>query len=292
MKEFNNKVAFVTGAASGIGLGIAKALVSKGMKVMMADIEAEPLQNAVKDLRENGANVEAVVCNVADVDTVRAAANKTIEVFGKVHVVVNNAGVGGGVGETGSIPLEDWKWTVDVNLMGVVYGCEIFVPLIKQHGEGGHIVNTASMAGHVAAVGMGPYNATKFAVVGYSESMHAELAEQNIGVSVLCPAWVNTQIADSRRNHPAGAQPGGDSSAEENDMASMIGEALKQGMSVDTVGNWVVASMEKNALYIFTHPNFRGAIEARAANVMAAYDAAASSDIINADPGATAGMPG
>ena len=146
MQDFEGKVAFVTGAASGIGYGIAKAFAANGMKVMMADIEEGPLEQAVADLKAANGVVEGVVCDVSDIEAVRMAAAKTIEAFGKVHVLVNNAGVGGG-GETGSIPLEDWKWVVDVNLMGVVYGCETFVPLMKEHGEGGHIVNTSSMFG-------------------------------------------------------------------------------------------------------------------------------------------------
>ncbi len=286
MKDFEGKVAFVTGAASGIGLGITRAFVAKGMKVMMADIEQEPLESAAATLRESGADVATVVCDVADLDAVRAAAEKTLSTFGKVHIIVNNAGVGGGIGETGTIPIEDWKWTVDVNLMGVVYGCETFVPLIKQHGEGGYIINTASLAGHVGSVGMGPYNATKFAVVGYSESMNQELAPLGIGVAVLCPAWVNTQITESRRNHPAGdSQPEVQGSVGDN-LNSDIGTAIKNGMSVDTVGQWVVESMEQDALYIFTHPNWKGAIEARYSRLLQAYDAAANSSTILSDKGA------
>lgn len=282
MKDFEGKVAFVTGAASGIGLGIAKAFASSGMKVMMADIEAEPLARAVAAIRESNGAAEGVICDVSDVDAVRAAAAKTIETFGKVHVLVNNAGVGGG-GETGSIPLEDWKWVVDVNLMGVVYGCETFVPLIKQHGEGGFIVNTASVAGQAGIAGMGPYNATKFAVVGYTESMNAELAPQGIGVAALCPGWVNTQIMDSRRNHPGG---GGDDPVFSEEAESAMSDVIKNGMSPDTVGKWVLESMEKDALYIFTHPKWKTMIEARTEKLLGAYKDAAESSTIQADEGA------
>lgn len=282
MKDFEGKVAFVTGAASGIGLGIAKAFASSGMKVMMADIEEEPLARAVAAIRESNGAAEGVICDVSDVDAVRAAAAKTIETFGKVHVLVNNAGVGGG-GETGSIPLEDWKWIVDVNLMGVVYGCETFVPLIKQHGEGGFIVNTASVAGQAGIAGMGPYNATKFAVVGYTESMNAELAPQGIGVAALCPGWVNTQIMDSRRNHPGG---GVDDAAFSQEAEAVMADVIKNGMSPDTVGKWVLESMEKDALYIFTHPKWKTMIEARTERLLGAYQDAAESAVIQADEGA------
>lgn len=282
MKDFEGKVAFVTGAASGIGLGIARAFASSGMKVMMADIEEEPLQRAVASIRESNGAAEGVICDVSDVEAVRAAAAKTIETFGKVHVLVNNAGVGGG-GETGSIPLEDWKWVVDVNLMGVVYGCETFVPLIKEHGEGGFIVNTASVAGQMGMAGMGPYNATKFAVVGYTESMNAELAPQGIGVAALCPGWVNTQIMDSRRNHPGGGSGDG---AFAQEAETTMGDNVKNGMSPETVGKWVLESMEKDALYIFTHPKWKTMIEARTERLLGAYKDSAESATIQADEGA------
>jgi NAD(P)-dependent dehydrogenase (short-subunit alcohol dehydrogenase family) len=281
MKDFEGKVAFVTGAASGIGLGIAKAFASAGMKVMMADIEEGPLEKAVASIRETNGAAEGVICDVSDIEAVRAAAKKTIETWGKVHVLVNNAGVGGGGGETGSIPLEDWKWTVDVNLMGVVYGCETFVPLMKEHGEGGYIINTASLAGQVGGPGMAPYNATKFAVVGYTESMNAELAPQGIGVAALCPAWVNTQITTSRRNHPDGEGAKQVAGAAQ----SPVAELIKNGMSPDTVGQWVLESMEQDALYIFTHPNWKSIIEAKSERLLGAFDAAAASTTVNSDPG-------
>lgn len=293
MKDFEGKVAFVTGAASGIGLGIAKAFAASGMKVMMADIEEETLEKAVASIRETNGAAEGVICDVSDLAAVQAAAQKTIDTFGKVHVLVNNAGVGGG-GETGSIPIEDWKWVVDVNLMGVVYGCETFVPLMKEHGEGGYIVNTASMAGQIGGPGMGPYNATKFAVVGYTESMNAELAPQGIGAAVLCPGWVNTEIMNSRRNHPDGQ--GGEAFADDADglmSESIMRAAVETGMSPDTVGQWVLDSMEQDALYIFTHPNWKPAIEAKAAGLLAAMDAAAASPTVRSDEGAlsTLDMP-
>lgn len=282
-RDFEGQVAFVTGAASGIGFGIAKAFAANGMKVMLADIEEEPLAKAVAELREANGAVEGVLCDVSDIDAVRNAADATIEAFGKVHVIVNNAGVGGG-GETGSIPLEDWKWVVDVNLMGVVYGCETFVPLIKSHGEGGYIVNTASLAGQMGMAGMGPYNATKFAVVGYTESMNAELAPQGIGAAALCPGFVKTRISDSRRNHPD------ETTRDRIDLPDIgsnpMSEAVEQGMSADAVGKWVLESMENDELYIFTHPNMRGIIDARVERLNDAYDKSAASPIIQAEEAA------
>ena len=186
MQDFNNKVAFVTGAASGIGLALCRAYLNAGASVMMADINAEGLKIAAKEFSDKSDRVSTVVCDVKSADSVNAAAKATIDAFGKIHIVVNNAGVGLG-GFPGSIPLEDWRWITDINLLGVVYGVEAFVPLIQAHGEGGYIINTASMAGHVAAPGMAPYHATKFAVVGYSKALAQELKKINIGVSVLCP---------------------------------------------------------------------------------------------------------
>lgn len=281
-RNFEGQVAFVTGAASGIGFGIAKAFAANGMKVMMADIEEDTLAKAVAELRETNGTVEGVLCDVSDLGAIQAAAKKTVETFGKVHVIVNNAGVGGGSGETGTIPIEDWKWTVDVNLMGVVYGCETFVPLMKEHGEGGYIVNTASLAGQAGMAGMGPYNATKFAVVGYTESMNAELEPQGINAAALCPGFVSTNINKSGRNHPDAAK----AEAALNREPSPIDAMISGGMSAEAVGKWVLESMENEELYIFTHPNMRQIIDTRFDRLNEAYDKAAASATIQAEDAA------
>lgn len=161
--DVSGKVAFVTGGASGIGFGIAVALAARGTKIMLADIDEAQLEKAAAVLSET-TDVGTVICDVSDEQAVRAAAAATIEKFDKVHIVVNNAGVGSG-GRAGEVAIEDWRWIVDINLMGVVYGVEIFTPLIKSHGEGGYFINTASMAGHVSSPAMAPYHATKFAVL-------------------------------------------------------------------------------------------------------------------------------
>nr|AID57606.1 hypothetical protein [uncultured bacterium] len=174
MTPYSNKTAFVTGAASGIGFALCESLLAKGASVMMADIDGPGLSRALEKLGGLSENLSSTVCDVRDSKSVKAAADKTIETFGKVHIVMNNAGVAL-AGQSGKIDLEDWQWSVDINLMGVVYGVEIFTPLIKAHGEGGHILNTASMAGHATTEFMPPYHATKFAVVGYSESIRQEV---------------------------------------------------------------------------------------------------------------------
>src|ERR1700748_2029444 len=188
MHDLRGKTACVTGGASGIGWAMAEAFGREGMNVMIADIEPAALAKAVDELRAKQVRAEGVVADVASRDSVRAAALQTIAKFGKVHVVCNNAGVATG-GLVGTVPEKDWDWILDVNLKGVVYGMEVFTPLIESHGEGGHFVNTASMAGMVSPPTMKPYCATKFAVVAMSEGWAGQLAARNIGVSILCPGF-------------------------------------------------------------------------------------------------------
>ena len=271
MQDFNGKTAFITGGASGLGLSMARAFAARGANIMLADLNEEGLAAAAEAL-SGRANVEidSVVCDVADPAAMQRAADKTIERFGKVHVVCNNAGVALG-GQPGEIPLEDWRWIVDINLMGVVYGVEIFAPLIKSHGEGGHIINTGSMAGHGAAPGMSPYNATKFAVVGYSEGLRQELEPHNIGVSCLCPAWVRTNIHTTTQGRPTGGRSQAELDADPayQDMAEVIGS----GLEPDAVAEWVADCVEANRLHIFTHPDFKPFIDVRAGAVSADYQA-------------------
>jgi len=269
MKDMAGKVAFITGGASGIGLAMAKAFGRAGMSVMIADIERLALDKAVEDLRAGQVRVEGVVADVASRDSIRAAAQETIAKFGKVHVVCNNAGVGAG-GPIGEVAEQDWNWILGVNLMGVVHGVEVFTPLIAGHGEGGHFVNTASIAGMISPPGMEPYNATKFAVVAMSEGWAGQLAPMNIGVSVLCPGFVKTRIHESRRNRPGGAG--------ENDEAANTATAfVLGGIDPDRVGERVVEAVREGELYIFTHPEFRAPVAARFDAILAAFDKAAAS---------------
>ena len=187
MNDLAGKTAFVTGGASGIGLAMGRAFAEAGMRVMLADIEPKPLQQALEALQGNLPEVRGVLCDVRDYDAVERAAHMTVEAFGKVHVVCNNAGVSGTAGAD-NISLQDWRWVIDINLMGVVHGVKAFVPLLKTHGEGGHIVNTASMAGFLTGTGFGAYTASKFAVVGISEALATELEPHGIGVRFSAPA--------------------------------------------------------------------------------------------------------
>lgn len=279
--DVSGKVVFITGGAAGIGFGIASAFAARNAKIMLADIDGGQLEQAAATLKAGGADVGTVICNVGDEQAVRDAAAATIEKFGKVHIVVNNAGVGAG-GRAGETAIEDWRWIVDINLMGVVYGIEIFTPLIKAHGEGGYFVNTASMAGHVTTPSMAPYHATKFAVVGYSESLKGDLARDGIGVSVLCPAWVNTQIYKSHLASPTSKS--GQGPVQDGDSFGAIQQVVENGIAPELVGEWTADCVEADRFYIFTHPSGLKYINARHEGIQADYAACAADERLAAEP--------
>jgi NAD(P)-dependent dehydrogenase (short-subunit alcohol dehydrogenase family) len=275
MESLKNKVAFITGGGHGIGLSIGRIFAQQGARVVLADINEKRLASAKETLASANLSVETVVCDVADPDALRRAADFTLERFGKVHIVVNNAGVSL-AGKLGKIPLEDWRWIVDINLMSVAYGVEIFTPLIQSHGEGGYFINTASMAGHIAGPAMSPYHATKFAVVGYSESIRADLAADNIGVSVLCPAWVRTDIHNAGVNKPSltnGATADESSSNEPEAGIADIAAVIESGIAPDDLAQWVLEYMLAKRFYIFSHPSMTQHLDARAALIKADYEA-------------------
>ena len=266
MEDLAGKVAFVTGGASGIGLAMAQCFAREGAKVVLADIEVDALEKAEADLRAADAEVIGVKCDVSDRASVAAAAARAIETFGKVHVLCNNAGVApsGAMDETTP---EDWKWCLGVNLMGAVHGVQVLVPKIKAHGEGGHVVNTASVAGLIALPTLGIYTATKYAVVGISETLRGELEPFGIGVSVLCPAFVKTRLADSHRNRPAELGPG------PSEPDAFMTASLATATEPEVIGECVVRGVKRNDLYIFPHPDFKLAFQGRADGILAAFDA-------------------
>lgn len=268
MTDIKNKTAFVTGAASGIGFALVEGLLKRGAKVMMVDIDGEGLAAARKKLGSE--NTAISVCDVADPDAVKASAAAAIEAFGNVHLVFNNAGVSL-PGRPGRIALEDWRWITDINILGVVYGCESFIPHIMGHGEGGHIINTASTAGHLTGIGMAPYFASKFAVVGYSEALSQELAEANIGVSCLCPTWVKSNIHNTADKAPVAGQ------YRDKFRASKAYETIKgyieNGMDADVYAELCLKAVEANRLHVFNDPEARVAVEARGKALLADYDA-------------------
>lgn len=273
MTYFKNKVAFVTGAASGIGFALCEALLSKGAKVMMADINEAGLSEALTKLGGASDHLSSSLCDVRDASSVRTAADKTVTVFGKVHIVMNNAGVAL-AGQSGRIDLKDWQWIVDINLMGVVYGVEVFAPLIKSHGEGGHILNTASMAGHMTTEYMPPYHATKYAVVGYSESIAQELSKQDIAVTCLCPTWVKSNIASSGHDRPSTNGKSLETSAMVKAAHDNVSALVANGMDADRLASLTLAMMAEGRMHVFNDPEARPAIDIRAKSLAEDYDAA------------------
>jgi len=277
MRDLAGKTAFVTGGASGIGLALGRAFAEAGMKVMLADIEADALAAAVKSLHDFGPNIRGVACDVADPLSVERAAKAACEAFGNVHVVCNNAGVAA-AGGIDNISLDNWRWVLDVNLMGVLHGIRTFLPHLRGHGEGGHIVNTASMAGMNGGLGFSPYVASKFAVVGISEGLATQLKPLGIGVTVLCPGYVRTRIGESGRNRPQryGATQTPDPASPAGLLLAHIAERLQAGLEPSYVAARVLTAIREQELYVFTHPEMRGDVEARFAAIVAAMDKTAA----------------
>jgi NAD(P)-dependent dehydrogenase (short-subunit alcohol dehydrogenase family) len=250
VQDLRGKVAVVTGGASGIGYALARCFASEGARVVIGDVEAAALDRAVSELGASGADVEGVVTDVTDPAQMQALADAAVTRFDGVHVFCNNAGVGGG-GLSWEMPLSTWEWVIGVNLWGVIHGVRAFVPLLMQQTEA-HIVNTASVAGLVAAPFMGPYNASKHAVVAISETLHHELAlsAPQVRVSVLCPGWVNTNIAQSARNRPAHLQEG---AAPDPEAAALLRGFIEQGMPPDEVAAKVLEAIREERFWILTH---------------------------------------
>ena len=271
MQDLAGKTAFVTGAGSGIGLGIATALAQAGVKVMLCDIEAPALDAAVAKLRATNADVDGVLADVSLKAQLQAAADATIARYGKVHILVNNAGVGGG----GAYP--NWSeaaksWTIGVNLTSVVDGFAIFGPLIESHGEGGQIVSTASIAGLISG-SSSAYSISKYGVVALCEGLRRELAPKGIGVSVLCPGIINTRILDGGRNLPdrfkaAARKP---DAALDVSLEGLRGR-LAEGIDPLYVGELVREAIEGDWPYIFTDAEFEPFIEARFAAIKEGFD--------------------
>jgi NAD(P)-dependent dehydrogenase (short-subunit alcohol dehydrogenase family) len=273
MREFAGKTAFVTGGAAGIGFALGRAFAEAGMKVMLADIETDALAAAVKSLHNVGPEVRGIICDVADPGSVERAAEASCQAFGKVHIVCNNAGVAA-AGGIDNISIDNWRWVLDVNLMGVLHGIRSFLPHIRAHGEGGHFVNTASMAGMNGGLGFSPYVASKFAVVGMSEGLAMQLKPLGIGVSVLCPSYVRTRIGESGRNRPEryGATQTPDPASPAGLLLAQISERLQAGLDPSQVAARVLAAIREDQFYVFTHPGMRDETDERFAAIQAAMD--------------------
>ncbi|MEX2394782.1 MAG: SDR family NAD(P)-dependent oxidoreductase [Actinomycetota bacterium] len=263
MRDLAGKVAVVTGGGSGIGRGTVLALADAGMNIVIGDINEVAASNVVEEVQGKGCRAIAVKTDVSDRASVEALADAAWAEFGDVHVLHNNAGV------VLFLPLAsmsdaDWNWILQINLYGVVNGIQAFLPRMRAAGGERHIVNTASMAGHFAAATLGAYNTTKYAVVGLSEALHAELAPEGIGVSVLCPGGVSTNIMTTmlRDRPPGGADM----------QAPNTGGGSLRMIETDDVGRMVRHAIETNELYIFTHPEFEEIVRARHERILAAFE--------------------
>lgn len=268
MEEVSGKVAFITGGASGVGWGMAKTFLEAGMKVVIADIRRDHLDEALGTLSPLG-EVHAIQLDVTDREGFAAAADEAESVFGNVHVVCLNAGINL-FRDIADSTYEDWDWILGVNLGGVVNGVVTFVPRLRAHGEGGHIVNTASMAAFRAASGVaGVYTASKFGVRGVSEALRKSLEPHGIGVSVLCPALVNSRIHESDENRPehlGKGLPGNDPEFVER-LAHLH---VSAGMPPEEVGEKVLRAIRRNDFYILTHPESKEPLEESCREILAA----------------------
>ncbi len=290
MKQLAGKTAIISGGAEGIGLGIAKAMGRYGMNIVLADINADQLKEAEQSLQELSVPVLALPLDVAVREQWDDVARQAADHFGNIHMLVNNAGVGGTPQPIAQEQEKDWRWVVDVNLMGVVNGAHAVTPLIKQHGEGGWIINVASMAGFASLPLAGAYSATKAAVVALSECWHAEMKADNIHVSVLCPGFVKTRINLSDRNKQGqyqtddgagGNKPASNQASEKlQELGQQMQSIINAGTPPELIGERVVEALEAKELYIITHPNFRPGVEARFAGIIDAFKRAESSPLL------------
>jgi len=259
---FRDRVAVITGGAGGIGMALAAALARRGARLVLADLDAAGVADAARTLGAQGAQVLGVSTDVTDRAQVRALADAAIARFGAVHLVFNNAGVAT-VGDVLDATPRDWEFAMGVNFWGVVHGVEVFAPMLVEQAAGGHIVNTASMAGLVGMQWLGIYCASKFAVVGLTESLHRELRASGIGVSVLCPMVVDTKINDnSTRMRPIHLR---------NDAPSPIpteaGSLVGGTVGADEVARRTLRGIERGDFYILTHPEQRELLRRRAARL-------------------------
>ena len=280
MFKFEGRTAVISGGAEGIGLSIAKALGEQKMNIVLADIDEKNLLKSTAELETLGIPVLAALLDVADEMQWKSVAEKAVERFGKVHMVVNNAGVGGDSGPIENQETEGWQWALGVNLMGVVYGAKTIIPLIKQHGEGGWILNVSSMAGMGGVPYSGVYTASKAAVVALSESWAQELKDKRIGVSVLCPAFVQTRIYDSERNRPDKYKSENYNIENESSFSKQTKQMVKDGIDVSIVGKRVVEAINHGELYIFTHPNYRQVNQERFNGIDEAFARSAKSPLL------------
>lgn len=271
MRDFEGRVAVVTGAASGIGLGMAEAFAGAGMKVVLSDVRADALEAATKTLRDRGATVEPVVTDVRDSAAVQDLANRTLEVFGAVHVLCNNAGVASSNSLLWEAPLEEWDWHLGTMVMGTVHGLRSFVPILLEQGEEGHVVNTASMGGlitgsHSEAV----YMTAKHGVVALSEGLQDQLASvsDKVKCSVLCPAFVTSNVFDNYESLRPEKVKSHLATEAGRQMVAGMKHFLGTGMPAREAGEIVLQAIREERFYILTHPEWASMVEGRMRGIL------------------------
>ena len=272
MKEFKDKVAVITGAANGIGFGIAERCAQLGMKVVLAGINADNLATAEEKLKPTNATILSVRTDVSKREDVEALARKTMDTFGAVHLLVNNAGVGAGSSIWDST-WEDWEWVMGVNLWGVIHGVKVFTPIMLAQDDVSHIVNVASVSGLLPVYPVAPYQVTKQAVIGLTENLYYSLGGQKskVKVSLICPGWVKTSILKSERNRPPELK--NQTNPVKNDPEAMqayrkMQESLEAGMSIEELADRVFKAIEAEQLYVLTDQKYMPRIRERMENIL------------------------
>ncbi len=273
MRDLAGRAAVVTGGASGIGRAMAERFAAESMQVVVADIEEPPLHDTVEAIRASGGEAIAVVCDVSSWPSVEALRDACDDAYGPADVLCNNAGVAA-TGTTAELSLKSWEWCLGVNLWGVIHGCRAFLGPMIERGSG-HIVNTASVLGHITSAGIGPYNVSKHGVVALSETLHAEMLAEGTGVGVtcLCPGLVSTNILDSERNRPERLRdhPGAEGAwasdmvagGAESETRAAVRDLYAQALRPAAVADMVVRAIREEQLWLFTDHDFDAAVAAR-----------------------------
>lgn len=270
MKDFQGKVAVITGGASGLGHAMAERFARAGMRIVLADVEPDALAKAEAEMKAAGATVIGVRTDVSKAAEVEALAQKTLAAFGAVHLLANNAGVAEG-GNVWDNTVADWEWLLGVNLWGVIHGVRVFTPIMLEQGSEGHIINTASVAGLISPPGMGIYCVSKHAVVALSECLHQDLAQKTdkLKCSVLCPAYVPTGIAESARNRPAALKETRHKSAADLALDASLKKAVQSGkLTAADVAQKVYEAVRDERFYILTHPKIKPSIQWRMEDIL------------------------
>ncbi len=270
MKQFKDKVAVITGGASGIGLALAQRAAAEGMQLVLADIEDAALAAAAAELKSKGAQVLTVNCDVSRAEEVERLAEEALKACGGIHLVCNNAGVGGVRARAWEASAKDWQWVLGVNVWGVIHGVRVFTPIMLRQGEPGHIVNTASAAGFVSMASTAPYAVSKHSVVTLSEVLYHDLQEEKakVGVSVLCPAWVGTNIWNSQRNRPDDLRDHADTEAERAKREQLRALLEKGRVTAVDVAALTFDAIAEDRFYIFPHPKIRKDIQTRMEDIL------------------------